>query len=90
MEELNPQKDVGSSAVGAPASNGSNHTPTSAPAMDPQSGDPPYCDDDFDIFWSFRTVTTRDVLNTFLCVVVCIIFVIGCFAPFSESFFDIE
>jgi hypothetical protein len=81
MEESSPSNNVGPSAVGAPA-----------PAMDPQSDDLP-CDDDnfdFDPNWDFETMTIRDVITTSLRVVMCFVFIIGCFAPFVAPFFDVD
>ncbi|KAF9786621.1 hypothetical protein BJ322DRAFT_1019257 [Thelephora terrestris] len=62
--ELDPLGNVGHSAVTdpAPASNGGDYSPTSAPAMDPQSGSLSCYDVTFDMNWDFKTMTARDAV----------------------------
>jgi hypothetical protein len=89
---LDPLGNVGHSAVTdpAPASNGGDYSPTSAPAMDPQSGSLSCYDVTFDMNWDFKTMTARDAVVASIRIMVCFIFIIGCFAPFFPSFYEID
>lgn len=76
MRGLDSPNDVGPTASDDPASDEDDHL---APAMDPQSGDPPSCDDDFEFCWDFGTITICDVITTLLSSAVFFVLIMACF-----------